>query len=56
MATEKTGPKTSFMARNAAAMPDADFSEWTPPANIARVIHWLASDGAANVRGGLIPV
>ena len=37
-------------------VPDADFSAWTPPAHIAGVIRWLASDAGATVRGGLIPV
>jgi NAD(P)-dependent dehydrogenase (short-subunit alcohol dehydrogenase family) len=37
-------------------MPDADFSRWTPPEAVARVVLWLASDAAAPVRGGLVPV
>jgi NAD(P)-dependent dehydrogenase (short-subunit alcohol dehydrogenase family) len=49
-------PTTIDTPANRAAMPDADFSLWTPPARIADVIHWLASDASASVRGGLIPV
>ncbi len=49
-------PTTIDTPANRAAMPDADFSQWTPPARIADVILWLASDAAAAVRGGLIPV
>jgi len=49
-------PTTIDTAANRAAMPDADFSLWTPPARIADVIPGLASDASATVRGGLIPV
>jgi NAD(P)-dependent dehydrogenase (short-subunit alcohol dehydrogenase family) len=49
-------PTTIDTPANRAAMPDVDFSTWTPPARIAAVIRWLASDAAAAVRGGLIPV
>jgi len=49
-------PTTIDTPANRAAMPDADFSLWTPPARIADVIHWLASDASASVRGGLVPV
>jgi NAD(P)-dependent dehydrogenase (short-subunit alcohol dehydrogenase family) len=41
---------------NRAAMPDADFSKWTSPAAIARVIAFLLSDEASAVTGALIPV
>ncbi len=49
-------PTTIDTPANRAAMPDADFSAWTSPARIARVILWLAGDEASSVRGGLIPV
>jgi NAD(P)-dependent dehydrogenase (short-subunit alcohol dehydrogenase family) len=49
-------PTTIDTPANRAAMPDADFSTWTPPAAIAEVIHWLASDAGATVRGALLPV
>jgi NAD(P)-dependent dehydrogenase (short-subunit alcohol dehydrogenase family) len=49
-------PGTIDTPANRAAMPDADFSAWTPPARIASVILWLASDAAAAVRGALVPV
>ena len=49
-------PTTIDTPANRAGMPDADFSLWTPPARIAEVIHWLASDASASVRGALIPV
>jgi NAD(P)-dependent dehydrogenase (short-subunit alcohol dehydrogenase family) len=49
-------PTTIDTPANRKAMPGADFSTWTPPEAIARVVLWLASDAAATVRGGLIPV
>lgn len=49
-------PTTIDTPANRSAMPGADFSKWTPPERIAAVIAWLASDAAATVRGGLIPV
>jgi NAD(P)-dependent dehydrogenase (short-subunit alcohol dehydrogenase family) len=49
-------PSTIDTPANRRAMPGADFSQWTPPAAIARVIVWLASDAAACVRGAHVPV
>lgn len=49
-------PATIDTPANRAAMPDADFSRWTPPARIADVIFWLASDAAATVKGAWLPV
>lgn len=49
-------PTTIDTPANREAMPDADFAAWTPPVELARVIVWLASDAAATVRGGAIPV
>jgi NAD(P)-dependent dehydrogenase (short-subunit alcohol dehydrogenase family) len=49
-------PTTIDTPANRAAMPDADRSGWTAPAAIAGVIRWLASDAAASVRGGIVPV
>src|SRR5262245_36817404 len=49
-------PTTIDTPANRAAMPSADFSQWTPPARIAEVIHWLSSDAGATVRGALVPV
>ncbi|MEV4623756.1 SDR family NAD(P)-dependent oxidoreductase [Asanoa sp. NPDC049573] len=36
--------------------PDADFSKWVPPAEIAAVIRFLASDESAPTSGAAIPV
>lgn len=41
---------------NRADMPDADFSQWVQPASLAKVIVFLASPGARNLSGALIPV
>lgn len=41
---------------NRRAMPDADFSKWAKPADIARVILFLCSDDARVVHGASIPV
>jgi NAD(P)-dependent dehydrogenase (short-subunit alcohol dehydrogenase family) len=49
-------PTTIDTPANRAAMPDADFSRWTRPEQIAAVIRWLASDAASAVRGALVPV
>lgn len=49
-------PTTIDTPANRAAMPNADFAQWTPPAAIAEVIHWLSSDAAASVRGAIVPV
>ncbi len=49
-------PTTIDTPANREAMPDADFSAWTPPAKIAQVMQWLAGEGAETVSGGLIPV
>jgi NAD(P)-dependent dehydrogenase (short-subunit alcohol dehydrogenase family) len=49
-------PSTIDTPANRSAMPGADFSTWTSPAEIARVVAWLASDAAACVRGAHVPV
>jgi NAD(P)-dependent dehydrogenase (short-subunit alcohol dehydrogenase family) len=41
---------------NRAAMPDADFSTWPKPEEIARVILFLCSDDATVVHGATLPV
>ncbi|MEN8184108.1 MAG: SDR family NAD(P)-dependent oxidoreductase [Myxococcota bacterium] len=49
-------PSTIDTEANRRAMPDADFSTWTAPADIAAVVLTLASDAARSVRGARIPV
>jgi NAD(P)-dependent dehydrogenase (short-subunit alcohol dehydrogenase family) len=41
---------------NRAAQPDADFSRWVAPAEIAQVILFLAGDASAPTSGASIPV
>ena len=41
---------------NRAAMPDADFSKWVSPEQLANVICFLASDSASAIHGALITV
>jgi NAD(P)-dependent dehydrogenase (short-subunit alcohol dehydrogenase family) len=41
---------------NRDAQPDADYSRWVQPVEIARVVRFLVSDDAAVVTGGAIPV
>ena len=42
--------------RNRADMPDANFSEWVSPVDLAKVICFLASDDSRAVHGALVPV
>jgi len=41
---------------NRAAMPEADFSRWVAPRDIAKLIVFLSSDDAQAVTGALIPI
>jgi NAD(P)-dependent dehydrogenase (short-subunit alcohol dehydrogenase family) len=41
---------------NRASQPDADYSRWVPPAQIASVIRFLASDESAATSGAVVPV
>jgi NAD(P)-dependent dehydrogenase (short-subunit alcohol dehydrogenase family) len=49
-------PSTIDTALNRREMPDADFSRWVAPADLAAVMLFLASDAARAVTGALIPV
>jgi NAD(P)-dependent dehydrogenase (short-subunit alcohol dehydrogenase family) len=49
-------PGTIDTPRNRHDMPDADFTRWVPPADIADVIAFLLSDAARSVTGAAIPV
>jgi NAD(P)-dependent dehydrogenase (short-subunit alcohol dehydrogenase family) len=49
-------PGTIDTAANRKAMPKADVSKWVQPANIARLIIWLAGDAGKDVNGAAIPV
>jgi NAD(P)-dependent dehydrogenase (short-subunit alcohol dehydrogenase family) len=49
-------PGTIDTPQNRASMPDADFSRWVPPAALADVVVFLASDAARAISGAAIPV
>lgn len=49
-------PGTIDTPANRAAMPNADFSTWVKPANVASLMVWLASDAGEDVNGAAIPV
>jgi len=49
-------PGTIDTPQNRADMPDADHGRWVPPAALADVVVFLASDAARAVTGAAIPV
>jgi NAD(P)-dependent dehydrogenase (short-subunit alcohol dehydrogenase family) len=49
-------PSIIDTARNRSDMPDADFSRWVAPADLARTIAFLASDEARAIHGVALPV
>ena len=49
-------PGTVDTPQNRAAMPDADHRKWVPPAALADVVVFLASDAARCVTGAAVPV
>ncbi|HEU0012102.1 MAG TPA: SDR family oxidoreductase [Longimicrobium sp.] len=49
-------PGTMDTPANRAAMPDADFTKWTPTEEVARVILFLAGPRSAPVSGTAVPV
>lgn len=49
-------PGTIDTPQNRAAMPDADFSTWVLPSDIANVIAFLLSDEAQSITGTVVPV
>lgn len=49
-------PGTIDTAANRADMPDADYSQWVKPQQLANVIEFLSSDQADAINGAVIPV
>ncbi len=49
-------PSTIDTPANRAAMPDADPAGWVRPEQVASLVLWLASDGASQTTGALIPM
>ena len=49
-------PGTIDTPANRTAMPNADFSHWVQPANIARLVLFLAGEAGTDITGAAIPV
>jgi NAD(P)-dependent dehydrogenase (short-subunit alcohol dehydrogenase family) len=49
-------PQTIDTPNNRAAMPNADFSRWSRPADIARTLLWLVAPDNVLVTGAVIPI
>jgi NAD(P)-dependent dehydrogenase (short-subunit alcohol dehydrogenase family) len=49
-------PGTMDTPANRKAMPNADFSKWVQPANVASLMVWLASEAGKEITGAAIPV
>lgn len=49
-------PGTIDTPQNREAMPDADYSKWVKPRDLANVVLFLASDAAVALHGASIPV
>ena len=49
-------PGTMDTPANRSAMPDADFSKWVQPCQVAELLAYLASDRASNINGATIPI
>lgn len=49
-------PSTIDTPANRAAMPQADHSRWVKPQAIADLLVWLASEGAGDISGAVVPI
>lgn len=49
-------PGTMDTPANRAAMPNANFSKWVQPCQVAELLVYLASDGASNINGAAVPI
>jgi len=49
-------PDTMDTPANRKSMPDADFSTWLNPQDVADLVLWLADERAAHVNGAAIPI
>lgn len=49
-------PGTMDTPANRKSDPNADFSKWVQPANVASLILWLAGDAGKEINGAVIPV
>jgi NAD(P)-dependent dehydrogenase (short-subunit alcohol dehydrogenase family) len=49
-------PGTMDTPGNREAMPNADFSKWLQPQDVAKLVLWLADENAGHVTGAMIPI
>lgn len=49
-------PGTMDTTANRQSDPNADFSKWVKPSNVARLVLWLASDSGKDMNGAVIPI
>jgi NAD(P)-dependent dehydrogenase (short-subunit alcohol dehydrogenase family) len=49
-------PGTMDTPGNRSVMPNADFSKWVLPSDVANLIVWLAGEQASQVNGAVIPI
>jgi len=56
MTTNVILPGTMDTPANRRAMPDADFSKWVQPSNVAALLTFLAGDAAKDINGAVIPI
>ena len=49
-------PGTMDTPANRKSMPDADFSKWVQPGDVADLVLWIADERSANVTGIAIPI
>jgi NAD(P)-dependent dehydrogenase (short-subunit alcohol dehydrogenase family) len=49
-------PGTMDTPGNRKAMPNADFSKWLKPSDVADVVVWLADERATHITGAAIPI
>lgn len=49
-------PGTMDTPANRKSMPNADFSTWVQPADVADLVAWLADERAGHVTGAVVPV
>ena len=49
-------PGTMDTPANRKAMPDADFSKWVQPKDVADLVLWLSDERACHVTGVAVPI
>jgi NAD(P)-dependent dehydrogenase (short-subunit alcohol dehydrogenase family) len=49
-------PGTMDTPANRKSMPNADFSQWVQPGDVADLVLWLADERAGHITGTAIPI